>query len=561
VPSFDRDDLSRARADLPAGVEIAGPPVAGGDTVLTPAALAFLRDLERQFRPQRAALLARRATRQGAIDAGTESLGLLEETAPVRLDRDWHIAETPRDLLDRRVEITGPAEAKMTINALNSGARCFMADFEDALSPTWTNVVSGQAAVRDAVRGTLAFDSPEGKAYRLRDDGRLATLLVRPRGWHLPERHLLVDGEPMAASLFDAGLYLFWNARERLARGTGPYFYLPKLESHLEARLWNEVFVWAQDALDVPQGSVRATVLIETLPAAFEMEEILYELRHHAAGLNAGRWDYLFSCIKTFRSPASTKSLPGGDAVFPDRSQVSMTVPFMRAYTERLVLTCHRRGALAMGGMAAYIPSRRDAEVNARAMTKVTEDKDRESHDGFDGTWVAHPDLVPIATGAFDAVLAGRPNQREVRVDDAPLGREIPGDPGDLLDFEVPNGHVTEAGVRLNVSVGLQYVTSWLGGVGAAAINDLMEDAATAEISRSQLWQWRVRGAALDDGSTFDPASYHQIRDEELWQLADGCREADRAHLRDAAALLDDLVLADDCTEFLTLPAYRILDA
>jgi malate synthase len=561
VSSFDLDRLSKARTDLPQGVEIAGPPVAGGDAVLTPAALAFLRDLERRFRSDRVALLRRRADRQAAIDAGTETLGLLAETSSVRLDPTWRVAETPPDLLDRRVEITGPAEAKMTINALNSGARCFMADFEDALSPTWTNVVTGQAAVRDAVRGTLAFDSPEGKAYRLRDDGRLATLLVRPRGWHLPERHLRVDGEPMSASLFDAGLYLFWNARERLDRGTGPYFYLPKLQSHLEARLWNEVFVWAQDALGVPRGSVRATVLIETLPAAFEMEEILYELREHAAGLNAGRWDYLFSCIKTFRSPASTAALPGGDGVFPDRSQVSMTVPFMRAYTERLVLTCHRRGALAMGGMAAYIPSRRDPDVNARAMAKVTEDKDRESHDGFDGTWVAHPDLVPVATEAFDAVLAGRANQREARLDEAALGAEVPGEPAALLDFRVPEGHVTEAGVRLNVSVGLRYVSSWLDGIGAAAINDLMEDAATAEISRSQLWQWRVRGAALEDGTAFDALRYQAIHDEELWHLADGCSDADRSRLRDAAALLDDLVLEEGIREFLTLPAYDLLES
>jgi malate synthase len=560
VSSFDLERLSHPRTDLPGGVDVAGPPVGGGDAVLTPAALTFLRDLERRFRPERAAMLARRADRQAAIDAGTETLGLLAETASVRLDPDWRVAETPPDLLDRRVEITGPAEPKMLINALNSGARCFMADFEDALSPTWTNVVSGQAAVRDAVRGTLAFDSPEGKAYRLRDDGRLATLLVRPRGWHLPERHLLVDGEPMAASLFDAGLYLFWNARERLDRGTAPYFYLPKLESHLEARLWNEVFVWAQDALGVPRGSVRVTVLIETLPAAFEMEEILYELREHAAGLNAGRWDYLFSCIKTFRSPASTKALPGGDTVFPDRSQVAMTVPFMRAYTERLVLTCHRRGALAIGGMAAYIPSRRDAEVNARAMAKVRDDKDRESHDGFDGTWVAHPDLVPVATEAFDAVLAGHANQREARLGEAPLGAEVPGDPAALLDFRIPDGRVTEAGVRLNVSVGLRYVSSWLGGVGAAAINDLMEDAATAEISRSQLWQWRVRDAALEDGTTFDAARYQAIHDEELWQIADGCSDADRSRLREAAELLDRLVLPEAFEEFLTLPAYGMLE-
>jgi malate synthase len=557
-----------------AGVEVRGPlgpeaaPLqAAVEPVLTPAALEFLADLERRFRVDRRSILERRAQRQRDIDAGTLGLGLLDETKPVRLAADWRVAETPPDLLDRRVEITGPAEPKMTINALNSGARCFMADFEDSLSPTWANVIAGQAALRDAVRGTLAYDSPEGKAYRLAQPGdgkRLATLLVRPRGWHLPEGHVLVDGEPMSASLFDAGTYLFWNARERLARGTGPYFYLPKLQSHLEARLWNDVFVWAQDAIGVAQGSVRATVLIETLPAAFEMEEILYELRDHSAGLNAGRWDYLFSCIKTFRTDAAAKasSLAGGRLpIFPDRSQVTMTVPFMRAYTERLVQTCHRRGAPAIGGMAAYIPSRRDPDVNQRAMAKVFEDKDRESGDGFDGTWVAHPDLVPVALEAFDAVLGSRPNQFDARVADAPLAAEVPGDPADLLAFEVPDGHITEAGVRLNVSVGLQYLNSWFRGTGAAAINDLMEDAATAEISRSQLWQWRTRGASLEDGSAFDAARYQAIHDEELWPLIDGCTDLDRSRYREAADLLDQLVLADEMPEFLTLPAYGMLEA
>jgi malate synthase len=563
VSTFDLATLAQARTDLPPGVSIAGPAVAGSEVVLTPEALAFLRDLERTFRDERAAALARRAARQAAIDAGTEALGLLDATRDVRLDRDWQVAETPPDLLDRRVEITGPAEPKMMINALNSGARCFMADFEDALSPTWENVVTGQIAVRDAVRGALTYESPEGKAYRLREDGPLATLLIRPRGWHLTEAHLLVDGQPMSASLFDAGLYLFWNARERIDRGTGPYFYLPKLQSHLEARLWNDVFVWAQGTLGVPRGSVRATVLIETLPAAFEMEEILYELREHSAGLNAGRWDYLFSCIKTFRTleAARASALPGGEVpVFPDRSEVTMTVPFMRAYTERLVQTCHRRGAHAIGGMAAYIPSRRDAEVNERAMGKVLEDKDRESRDGFDGTWVAHPDLVPVATEAFDAVLGQGSDQRRARRAGARLGEEVPGDPAALLDFRIPDGRVTEAGVRMNVAVGLQYLNSWLRGIGAAAINDLMEDAATAEISRSQLWQWRVRGATLEDGSTFDAARYQAIHDEELWLLVDGCTDQDRSRFREAADLLDQLVLADEMPEFLTPEAYTLLE-
>ena len=533
---------------LPRGVTIAGSRVRGSEEILTPAALAFLAQLHRSFNPVRTALLERRSERQGELDAGA-TLGLLPETAAVRLDPRWRVAEPPADLLDRRVEITGPAEPKMIINALNSRARAFMADFEDSLSPTWENVVGGQLALRDAVRGTLAFDSPEGKAYRL--GTRVAQLLVRPRGWHLPERHLLIDGEPISASLFDAGLYLFWNGRERLGRGSGPYFYLPKLQSHREARLWNDVFVQAQAALGIPRGSVRATVLIETIHAAFEMEEILYELREHSSGLNAGRWDYLFSAIKTFRGR--------GDTVLPDRAQVSMTVPFMRAYTERLVLTCHRRGAHAMGGMAAFIPSRRDADVNETAMRRVREDKQRESSDGFDGTWVAHPDLVPLATEVFDDVLGSASDQRRQRVREAPLGAEVPGDPAALLDLRVEGGKVTEPGVRLNVSVALQYLDSWLRGNGAAAINNLMEDAATAEISRSQLWQWRVAATPLDAGNPLTAARYRSIRDEELAALggtAPGGAQDGSSRLADAADLLDGLVLDDDFTEFLTLPAY-----
>jgi malate synthase len=530
--------LLKGRA--PAGVEVLGPQVPGTDTVLTPEALAFLSALHHQFEPARQELLARRRARQAAIDAGA-ALGLLPETAPVRLDPTWRVADSPPDLTDRRVEITGPAEPKMIINALNSGARAFMADFEDSLSPTWANVVGGQAALRDAVRGTLAFTSPEGKAYRLAPSP--ATLLVRPRGWHLPERHITVDGEPISGSLFDFGLYFFHNAAERLARGSGTYLYLPKLQSHLEARLWNEVFANAQSELGLPQGTVRATVLIETIHAAFEMEEILYELRDHSSGLNAGRWDYLFSCIKTFRGPDAP--------VLPDRAQVTMTVPFMRAYTERLVLTCHRRGAHAMGGMAAFIPSRRDAAVNDAAMRKVREDKERESGDGFDGTWVAHPDLVPLATEVFDGVLGSAANQRGRRVGEAPLGAEVPGDSEALLDLSVDGGRVTEAGARLNISVALQYLDSWLRGNGAAAINNLMEDAATAEISRSQLWQWRTTGASLDDGRPLDVARFRSIRDEELTALG-----GSTGRLGDAAELLDRLVLDDQLVEFLTLPAY-----
>jgi malate synthase len=524
----------------PPGVEIVGPPVAGSERVLTAEALTFVADLQRRFGPTRARLLAARRDRQAAIDAGA-TLDFRSDTTSVRA-ADWRVPPAPPDLDDRRVEITGPAEPKMMINALNSGARVFMADLEDALSPTWANVVGGQAALRAAVRRDLAFDSPEGKSYRL--NKRLATLLVRPRGWHLVERHLLVDGTPISASLFDFGLYFFHNATELLARGTGPYFYLAKLESRLEARLWNEVFLHAQEALGVPRGSIRATVLIETILAAFEMDEILYELREHAAGLNAGRWDYLFSCIKKFRGPNATP--------LPERGQLTMTQPFMRSYTELLVRTCHRRGAHAIGGMAAFIPSRRDAEVNATAMAKVREDKERESGDGFDGTWVAHPDLVPLATEIFDGVLGSAPHQKNRLREDVAVTVE------QLRDLRVPGGSVTEAGYRLNVGVALQYLDSWLSGNGAAAINNLMEDAATAEISRSQLWQWRTSRTRLDDGREASEELYRQIRDEELARLGGTAGGAGR--LADAADLLDRLVLDDDFAEFLTLRAYSLLD-
>ncbi len=536
---------------MPHGVRILGSRAAGAEEILTPAAMDFIAGLHRAFNPIRVALLERRAERQAEIDAGA-TLGLLPNTAAVRHDPWWRVAEPPPDLADRRVEITGPAEPKMIINALNSGARAFMADFEDSLSPTWANVVGGQLALRDAVRGRLAYDSREGKAYRL--GATPAQLLVRPRGWHLPERHVEIDGEPVSASLFDVGLYLFWNGRERVARGTAPYLYLPKLQSHGEARLWNDVFVQAQAQIGIPRGSIRATVLIETIHAAFEMEEILYELREHSAGLNAGRWDYLFSCIKTFRG-AGAAALPG-PAVLPDRGSVTMTVPFLRAYTERLVQTCHRRGAHAMGGMAAFIPSRRDAAANDVAMRKVREDKERESRDGFDGTWVAHPDLVPLATEVFTNVLGAAPNQLQARTGDAPLNAEVPGDLVDLLDFSVVGGQVTEAGARSNVSVAIQYLEAWLGGNGAAAINNLMEDAATAEISRSQLWQWRTAGTALDDGAPLTPERYRAIRDEELAALDAAAPDAGSSNRHAAADLLDRLVLEDDFTEFLTLSAY-----
>jgi malate synthase len=522
----------------PSGVTVRGPAVPGSERVLTDEALAFVADLQRRFGPVRLDLLRRREERQAELDAGVLP-DFLAGTRDIR-DDDWTVAPAPADLDDRRVEITGPAEPKMMINALNSGARVFMADLEDALSPTWVNVVEGQAALMDAVRGTLTFDSPEGKSYRLNE--RVATLLVRPRGWHLVESNVLVDDVPISASLFDAGLYLFHNAAERVARGTGPYFYLPKLESHHEARLWNDVFLHAQATLGVPRGSVRATVLIETILAAFEMDEILFELREHAAGLNAGRWDYLFSAIKKFRTDPNIAT--------PDRAQLTMTVPFMRAYTELLVRTCHRRGAHAIGGMAAFIPNRRDPAVTEVALAKVRDDKERESRDGFDGTWVAHPDLVPIATEVFDAVLGTAPNQKDR------LREDVSVTAADLLDLTVEGGRVTEAGLRANIRVALAYLDSWLRGVGAAAIDNLMEDAATAEISRSQLWLWITQQLTLEDGRVVDPALYGSIRDEELARL----REGGEGRLADAAELLDRLVLADDFAEFLTLRAYSLLD-
>jgi malate synthase len=520
------------------GVEVVGPSVPGSDTVLTDQALAFVADLERRFRPVRAERLAARADRRRQL-AGGERPDFIASTADVRA-ADWRVASAPRDLDDRRVEITGPAEPKMMINALNSGASVFMADLEDALSPTWANIVGGQAALAAAVRGELVFDSPEGKAYRV--GARPATLVVRPRGWHLDERHVVVDGAPISASLFDFGIYLFHNGRERLTRGTAPYFYLPKLESHLEARLWNDAFVFGQEALGLPVGSIRATVLIETILAAFEMDEILYELRDHAAGLNAGRWDYIFSLIKQFAEDPSM--------VLPDRAQVTMAVPFMRAYTQLLVRTCHRRGAHAIGGMSAFIPNRREPEVTANALAKVREDKERESGDGFDGTWVAHPDLVPVAKEVFDRVLGSAPNQKGVLRDDVRIT------PGELLEVRIDDGAVTEGGVRANVNVALQYLGSWLQGVGAAAIANLMEDAATAEISRSQLWQWIRHGVRLADGRSMTRDVYRTIREEELGRLGGPTI----GRLGDAADLLDRLVLRDDFAEFLTLLAYPLLD-
>jgi malate synthase len=492
----------------------------GDDRVLTPPALEFLGALAREFEPRRQAILAARVARATRLAAG-DGLDFLPETARIR-ESDWSVAAAPADLNDRRVEITGPAEPKMVINALNSGAKVFMADFEDAFSPTWANVVAGQSALIDAVRHELAFDSPEGKQYRMND--QVATLVVRPRGWHLVERHFLVDGQPISGALFDFGLFFFLNAQAALEHGSGPYFYLPKLQGHREARLWNDVFTWAEARLGIPHGSVRATVLIETIWAAFEMDEILYELRDYAAGLNAGRWDYIFSLIKAFAA------LPDA-TVLPDRAQVTMAVPFMRAYTQLLIKTCHWRGAHAIGGMSAFIPNRRQPEVTANALAKVTEDKEREAGDGSDGTWVAHPDLVPTAMAVFDAALGERPNQKYRQRNDVSVTA------GQLLDFSVPGGEVTEAGLATNVSVGVRYIASWLAGTGAAAIDNLMEDAATAEISRSQVWQW-VRAGRF-------------TREEVLAEL-----EPWRAHYPEAALLFEKVALSDEFVEFLTLPAY-----
>jgi malate synthase len=521
-------------------IAVNGGPAPDVDDVLTPDALVFLADLQSTFGARRESLLQARRDRQAAIDGGAD-LDFNPATADLRA-ADWTVRPAPADLDDRRVEITGPAEPKMMINALNSGARVFMADLEDALSPTWANVIGGQVALRDAVRGELAFTSPEGKAYRVGD--RPAQLVVRPRGWHLEERHLALDGAPLSASLVDAGLYLFHNGAERVRRGTAPYFYLPKLQSGAEAALWHDVFARSEERLGIPAGSIRTTVLIETIHAAFAMDEILHALGPYAAGLNAGRWDYLFSCIKTFRGRA--------DRILPERAQLTMTTPFMRAYTELLVRTCHRRGAHAIGGMAAFIPSRRDPVANDAAMAKVREDKERESRDGFDGTWVAHPDLVPLATEIFDGVLGDRPHQKNRGRD------EVHVTAAELLDFAVPGGRVTENGVRLNVSVALQYLDAWLAGNGAAAINNLMEDAATAEISRSQLWQWRVGGAQMEDGRFVTGGLYTAIRDEELAAL--GGPDGGNGHLGEAAELLDGLVLDDTFTEFLTIPAGALLD-
>ena len=522
-------------------ISIRGPVHDGFSEILTPEALDFVANLQRKFGPAREELLAKRVERQKALDQGAK-LDFLPETAHIRAG-DWQVAPAPPDLLDRRVEITGPVDRKMIINALNSGAKVFMADFEDANSPTWTNVIEGQINLVDAIERSIEFLNPDGRVYRLNQD--VATLLVRPRGWHLPENHVVVDGAPISASLLDFGLYFFHNARKLVDAGTGPYFYLPKLQSHLEARLWNDVFVFAQDQLGISQGTIKATVLVETILAAFEMEEILYELRDHSAGLNAGRWDFIFSIIKTFRHDRET--------ILPDRAQITMSVPFMRAYTNLLVKTCHRRGAHAIGGMAAFIPSRRDAQVNEVALAKVRDDKLRESGDGFDGTWVAHPDLVPVAGEIFAGVLGDRPNQVER------LREDVATTANDLLNFAIDDGSVSEEGLRSNIIVAILYIESWLRGVGAAALFNLMEDAATAEISRSQVWQWIRYGVCLKEGPQITQELVEQYLAEELEKIRAflGPAKYDKGRFGEAVDLFKQVSLGHDFEEFLTLPAYR----
>jgi malate synthase len=527
----------------PSGVEVHAPVEGRHAEVLTDEALAFVAGLHRDFNARREELLANRAARVARWNAGALP-DFLTDTRLIR-DGDWEVAPPPPDLLDRRVEITGPTDRKMVINALNSGARGFMADFEDSLSPTWANVVGGHVNLTDAIEGTIEHEE-NGKKYALGEER--ATLLVRPRGWHLTDRHMSVDGSPVSASLMDFGLHLFHNAGRLLDRGSGPYFYLPKLESHLEARLWNEVFVQAQRGLGLDRGTIRATVLIETVPAALEMDEILYELREHSAGLNAGRWDYIFSMIKCFRDRP--------EFLLPDRASVTMTVPFMRAYTLLLVRTCHRRGAHAMGGMSAVIPSRKDPEANERAFAAVRADKEREAGDGFDGTWVAHPDSVPVAMQQFDAALGDRPNQVDRRRDDVLVAAS------DLLDIESAGGEITEAGLRNDVNVGIQYISSWLRGNGAAAINHLMEDAATAEIARSQVWQW-IRHGAEAGGERVTPELVRRVEDEELEKIREQVGDEffeNQGRPRESREIFEDVALSDGFQDFLTIPAYERLE-
>ena len=523
------------------GIDIRGAITPEYATILTPDAVDFLAGLARRFTARRDALLQDRVKRQASIDAG-QLPDFLPETAHIRDDLSWRVADVPADLQDRRVEITGPTERKMVINALNCGAKVFMADFEDANAPSWDNMLQGQINLRDAINRSITFTNPDGRFYQLNEV--TATLLARPRGWHLDERNFLVDGAAIPGSLFDFGLYFFHNVRPAMARGTAPYFYLPKLESHLEARLWNDVFVHAQDALGIAQGTIKATVLIETILAVFEAEEILYELRDHSAGLNCGRWDYIFSYIKKLRHHA--------DYLLPDRAQVTMTVPFMRDYTLHVIKVCHRRGAHAMGGMAAQIPIRHDAEANQAALDKVRADKLREAKEGHDGTWVAHPGLVQIATEVFDEYMPGA-NQVDKQRDDVEVS---------AADLLTPSeGAITEAGIRLNLKVGIQYLEAWLGGNGCVPLYSLMEDAATAEISRAQVWQWLHHSATLDDGRQVTPALYGQLLEEEMDAIRGEVGDArfESGHFQAAMRLFDEMIRDEEFTEFLTLPAYRHL--
>ncbi|WP_409494654.1 malate synthase A [Amycolatopsis sp. cmx-11-12] len=518
--------------------DVCGPAGDRFDEILTPAALDFVAKLDNAFAGRRRELLDARRLRREKLQSGEEPLDFLPETRSVRDDSSWSVAPAAPGLEDRRVEITGPTDRKMTVNALNSGAKVWLADFEDATSPTWHNVIDGQLNLFDAIRRNIDFTTEAGKRYTIGDEP--ATIVARPRGWHLVEKHIRIDGRPVSASLVDFGLYFFHNARQLLARGSGPYFYLPKLENHLEARLWNDVFLLAQRELGIPRGTIRATVLIETITAAFEMEEILYELREHIAGLNAGRWDYIFSVIKNFSSH-------GADFVLPDRAQVTMTVPFMRSYTELLVRTCHKRGAHAIGGMAAFIPSK-DPEINATALEKVRQDKEREANDGFDGSWVAHPGLVPVCREVFDGVLGGWPNQLGKLREDVVVTAE------DLLDVASAGGEVTEAGVRANINVALRYIDAWLRGTGAAAIHNLMEDAATAEIARCQIWQWIRNGTKLEDGTALTHELTVSYLDEELASVRSELGEGNR--LGDAYEIFTETALGEKLPSFLTTGAY-----
>ncbi|GAB3271955.1 malate synthase [Arthrobacter pigmenti] len=521
-------------------ITLTAPAIDRQDEVLTPEALDFVARLHHATSSRRQELLQDRQARRRQIANGADPK-FRADTAHIRNNDSWRVAPAAPGLEDRRVEITGPVDRKMTINALNSGAKVWLADMEDSSTPWWSNVINGQLNLTDVLEGRIDFTSPEGKEYRLRHQQLtdMPTIVVRPRGWHLPEKHMLVDGTPVAGALVDFGLHFFHNARRLLAAGRGPYFYLPKIENHLEARLWNDIFILAQDLLDIPQGTIRATVLIETITAAFEMEEILYELRDHASGLNAGRWDYIFSVIKNFRTR-------GPRFVLPDRDQVTMTAPFMRSYTEQLVRACHRRGAHAIGGMAAFIPNRHDADANSQALEKVRQDKTREASDGFDGSWVAHPDLVPAAMEVFDGTLSERPNQVDRLREDVSVSAR------DLLNIAGTEGVITEAGIRGNIEVGIRYVESWLRGNGAAAINNLMEDAATAEISRSQIWQWINAEAITDDGEIITVDWVERLLEAEFAAL----NRFDGDRFDDAREIFEEVALGEGFPTFLTVPAY-----